>query len=357
MTVVQAAPKSYGSQLIESRPAQWTIGFIKECHTYRNNTDFFEKIFQVANAALQLIIIAFGYTYFSRLSLSLSTVVMHDFYNFLKWPKKWLEKVNRDSIDEKATFDSLKAALQQEIDPMRTNVPEVERLADMHLKERLSIMRDTGDGFENKAGFKNLLLKQMNDADPVKNPKNSSPFSLKDLKLKDFHVTVRRVPFIEKLTNFTWILVDIGTVGYFFQKWNLLDTAKWGERIGSIPGFQWVPTNSFDTWVVGGICSGFGLKLAEATRKLFDEALTDQERRQARWDVVTASAESIYWGSMFLNRIGQIAIEGSTLQWLAIGAKTFGLVSIICNSGRHQFFQAKTAPSAWFFQGKTASAA
>lgn len=323
--------------------AQKTITFVKECSNFRNNTDFFEKVGQVAFAALQLVMMIPGYTYLSRLSFSLSTVVMHDFYNFFKQPAKWMYPCTSDKIIEFETLTSLTAALQQQLDPAGTHGNAVADLAKKQLEFRLKTMLEKGDAYASEDVFKDVLQRQIRETNPVINP---SPFNLKDVDLKDFKVSLRNVSFIERLSSWVWIAVDVGTIGYFFQKWQLLDTAKWAERIGKVPGFQWVPTNSFDTWVVGGICTGFGLKLVEASRKLFDEKMTGQERRQAKCDVITSIFESIYWGSMFMSRIGQCIIKDATLQWLAIAAKTLGLVSIIINSERHVFFQQQTAPAA-----------
>lgn len=345
------------------QPKQTAISFLKNCHTLRNNTDFFEKIGQVAYAAIQLVMMHFpGTQYLSRLSFAFSTVLMHDFYSFLKQPTKWFYPLNLSRIDQNAALTDLTTTLQEQLDPTGAHGDVVQRLARAHLEYRFQVMGENNDTYRSVDEFKEVLQKQIRETknkvilEKIAPATIPATFNLEAVSLTKFHMTLTHVPLLERLGNLTWILVDVGTVGYFFQKWNLLDTAKWGERIGKVPGFQWVPSNSFDTWVIGGVCTGFGLKLVEAVRKLYDEAeaMTTEQKRQARWDVVTSIAEGIFYGAIFMNRIGQCAIKDSNIQWLAIIAKSLGLLSIIRtlepSTGKKQpdtqFFQPKTAPAA-----------
>jgi len=137
----------------------------------------------------------------------------------------------------------------------------------------------------------------------------------------------------------------VGCIGLFFQEWKLLDTAKWAERIGHVQGFHWIKSLSFETLVIGLVCTGFTLKLYEAVRKLYDEALTKEERDQARWNIVTSAAEITFYGAIYMNRIGQSAIQPSTIHWLAIFAKSLGLICIASRPAR-RFFEPKVAPAA-----------
>ena len=309
------------------------------CKDLRNDPEFFEKVCQIGVASLQLIMARYpGAANLSRLSFALSTALMHDFYSFMKQPRQWLYPVSADLIDDNAVLASLIDILQDQLDPDGDNVQKVEDLARECLGGLLKSMNDHNDAYRNADVFIDRLQVKLQGT-------SSDNFDLSDVDLTDLDVTLRHIPLVERLTNFNWTVVDVGCVGLFMHEWKLLDTAKWAERVGQIPGLQWVKSNSFETWVIGLVCSAFGLKLLEAVRKLQDEALTAAEKRQARWNIVTSLAELTFYGAIFLNRIGQTTIENSKISWLAIFAKSLGLISIASRPA-HKFFQTKIAPAA-----------
>lgn len=298
----------------------------------RNNPDFFQKMCQVAYASLQLIEAHNpGMTYLSRFQFALGTYLMHDFYSMIKKPYQWCFPVRADTIDENAVLASLTQVLQAQLDPLgQYNTTEIAHIAKSALKTRLELMARTDDGFKNAKGFKDVLENQIRAM-------HSPSFSLTTVTLAPIEVTLKSVSIGERLTNYNWTLVDMGTVLTFFREWNFVDTAKWADRIGHIRGFQWVNSNSLDAWVVGGVCTGFSLKLVEASRKLWYVKMTDNDRRQARWDVITSVVELTFYSPLFLNLVGKTAIANSTLQWFAVGAKSLGLISLATRP-KHVYF-------------------
>lgn len=166
--------------------------------------------------------------------------------------------------------------------------------------------------------------------------------SLADIKKID--VPLHHVPLVERLTNWLWAIVDLQCVALYLHGWNLLDTAKWAARIGQYPGFQWIKTQSLELWVRGLVCVAYSTKLLEACRKLADERLTDAQRRDAKWHRVTSLAELVYNGAGFIDAMGLKQISPTTIHWLAIAAKTIGLLEIVTKP-RHKFFEI-AAPAA-----------
>jgi hypothetical protein len=265
---------------------------------------------------------------------------MHDFYSFLKQPNQWLFPVSADMIDENAALNSLKRVLQAQLDPANSHMQAVEELAKNNLEVRLRSMREHGDSYRSVDEFKNVLTRHIQ-----RHTKNHSIFTqdqINSINLVDLTVTLRHIPVGERITNFNWKIVDILCIGFFMREWNFLDTAKWAERVGQWPSFQWVRDQHFDTLLMGLICTGFITKICEAAKKLFIDDLTQEEKTQTRWDVVASTAELAFYGAIFMNMIGKTAIAQSRICWMGILAKSLGVISIAMRP-EHQFFQPKIA--------------
>lgn len=307
----------------------------------RNDPEAFEKICQVAIACLQLLIPHLPNSdTLKRFTFILTTAQLHDFYSFLKQPRQWFRPINVDLIDENSVRTSLIEVLQASLDPNQLNVTAVEALATECLEKRLTSMREHDDAYRTVDEFKDVLQIQIRKLGQTRTPFNCAAVDLTSLDVK-----LRHVPFGEKLTNFNWSIVDVGCVGLYFSEWQLLDLSKWASAIGRIPVFQGIKGNSFEVLVLGLVCNGFALKLIEATRKLFDDALTEQERIQAKVNIATSATELALYGTMLLNRIGQLTIQNSTIQWLMIASKSFGILCIAARQP-HVYFQPKVAPAA-----------
>lgn len=305
----------------------------------RNDVEFFEKVGQAASYCIQLLMLSYqGAASLSRLELALQTVLLHDAYSFLKKPYEWLYPVTAEMIEEEEILFNLIDVLQDQIDPALSNVQEVETIAQECLKHRLGAMRQFGDAYRSTDEFKAKLQEQIRATD---NP----PLDLSNVDLTDLIVPLRHVPLLERVTNLNWAVVDLLCIGLFLHEWKLLDTAKWAEKIGQVPGFQWTASQSLETWAIALVCTAFTIRLVEAARKLQDEALTQEESRVARWQIITSIFEFSFYGAIYLNRIGKSSIQHSTIQWLGIVAKAFGLV-YIASRPAHQFFQPQVAPAA-----------
>jgi|GEM_PF-3602806 len=339
---------------------------------FRNDPDFFQKVFQVAFAVLQLIIIRSpGVRDLSRLSFVLKTANMHDFYRFIQQPRQWFFPVKAETIKENRVLEDLIKYIQNRDNEVEVKIPELNpfdtreegaaiqlsELDQLEIKERgepevqdklnendhsdvrklvkkvlgqlLSTMASEDHAYRNFDEFKNALQVRLN--------KNLS----EDLDLTDLQVTpqwIRRTPFIERIINLSWFIVDIGCIGLYFQEWRLLDTAKWAAHMGQYSAFRGVKDHHLAHWVVGLVSSTFAIKLVEMTRRLQDDALTVEERRHTRWNWVTALGELVFFGTTYMDMMGQIKVNHAYLHCFAIVAKSLGLLSIVTRP-KHQFFQ------------------
>jgi hypothetical protein len=374
---------------------QATMSVVWNLKNLRNDTEVFLKVCQVAFASLQLIIMRYpGAASLSRFSFALSTAGMHDFYRFLQQPRQWFFPITWEAIDENLVLEDLTCFVCQKLNNQPDEMIEEENkdteifswavetadseLSDneeenkieervkqinhadfekLHtllrncLKAQLQAMHKNGDAYRNLGEFKDVVQRRLHNMKEVDfNKYEFNQISLQALKAVDFsdlneknpnyHVAkwIRHVPLAERITNLNWSIVDIGCVGLYLQGWELLDTAKWAEKIGQYPVFQWVKNHQLDTWVIGLVCTAFSWKLFEALRKLLDEELTAQEKRRAIWNVFTSVAELALFGAIFLNHIGQTKFNNVHLQWLAIGARSLGTLSIVTRP-EHEFFQ------------------
>jgi hypothetical protein len=375
---------------------QATAAVVLKFRELRSDPDFYQKTCQVAFASLQLIIMHYpGAASLSRLSFVLQTYGMHDFYRFIQQPRHWFFPINSEAINEFVVLDDLAAFIYQQSRPVELeeividevmfddethgkeivdveedevimdeeiDIEEIDKLKALLkpvLKAQLELMASKNDAYRNLDEFKEVIKKRLRKIDEQKfeeydfakiNIEHVTECDLSDLNEhnRNYHVSqwIRHVPLLERIMNLNWAIVDIGCVGLYLQGWHLLDTAKCSDRIGEVAVFQWVKNYQLDTWVIGLVCTGFAWKFLESVRKLSDDALTPQERRQARWNAVTSLAEVTLYSTIFANHIGKTQFNNAYLQWLAIASKSLGLLSIVTRP-KHEFFQRpEVAPAA-----------
>lgn len=359
---------------------QATMTVISKLPELRNDPEFFQKVCQVAFNAIQLVILHCpAAASLSRFSFALTTANMHDFYCFLKQPRQWFFPITGDCIDENKTLRSLTDELYFQFNDRSPycfsplvfdgdKYNQLNTIAVNCLKAQLGQMREKDDAYRNVDEFKAVLQRRLLTTpgtpyysqavvDYLKLPANTpnwqmnlntliaSEITAKKMNFTNLKVSIRHTPLAERITNWNWAIVDIGCVGLYMQGWKLLDTAKWAARVGQYQGLQWVKNQHLDQWVVGLVCTGFAWKLFEAVRKLADEAMTKEERKIARWNVITSSAELVLWGSVFLNLIQKTQISNTYIYSFGVFAKSLGLLSIVARP-KHEFFQKPVASAA-----------
>lgn len=301
---------------------QSSMAIIVKFKEFRNNPEFFQKVCQVAFASLQLVMYYFSTAvYLNRLSSVFLAANMHDFYGFLKQPYQWFFPVNVGTINDYAILDSLKEVLKDQLSYQLSGMgiedPDiVADIAELCLKAQLLEMNKHLDGYRDAADFKKVLLTRLQSKEfqKILIEKNIDGLNFSQVSLDKLKVVLRHTPLLEKITKVLWGIADIGCITLFLQEWNLVDTSKWVQNLGAS---------------VTGLVSGlFALQVIEATRKLTDEALTPQQKRNAIWDIITSTAESALWGATYLSQTGRLKISPPYLFSAAIFAKGLGLVKI-----------------------------
>lgn len=292
----------------------------------RNDPDFFQKTCQVAFAILQLVIIRYPTSNLSRFSFVLSTANMHDFYRFLQYPRHWFFPVNAESIDEHVVLNDLTGFLDEQMQIHADDFGAFQEVIKDCLEAQLNQMGSSNDAYRNFDEFKAVLERRLRNLD-----QDVFDFDNVDLSgLEALNDWTRHVPFTKRILSFNWAIVDIGCVGLYAQGWGFIDTAKWAERIGQ--------RFHLETWVVGLVSLTFAIEFYESARKLHDDALTPQEKRQERWNMITSLAECALFGAIYLNLIGKTKMNSEYIQCFAIVAKSLGLLRIVTRP-RHEFFQ------------------
>ena len=343
---------------------------IQRLSALRHDPDFFQKVFQVAFAFTRLVIEHNPHksASLSRLAFVLSTANMTDFYRILETPRRWFFPINVSSVDENKTLDSLTEVLCQHYgvafqrnNGVIVNVgdPNLVTIARYCLETHLEDMADKKIAYCNTDELKGVLQKHIlmwgggtiqidNNGKVIKpgavNPIVAANYPVVGLNLNALKVHLRHTPLLERVTNVLWNIVDVGCIGLYLQGWNLIDTAKWAERIGKYEAFTWVKKHELETYVRVFVCGAFLAKLVEAARKLRNDALTPQERNNARNDVIVCIAELIFNGSGYLNHAGYMKISHTFIELSAIVAKFLGVWFIATKPG-HEFFQ-QAAPAA-----------
>lgn len=417
--------KSYFSDVKQN-----TLAVMVKLKDFRNDTEFFLKVCEAAVPAILLIMARYPTAgYLSKLQVTLETANMHDFYRFLRQPRRWFCPVEAATINENATLDSLTHALCQVFNASKVSTPgtveleekstpdgviepeeqkstpndvieseeefipvSAEFIADMRLiaKAYLQKQLEDGDAYVSVEEFKEVLQRRFaatgkdkegkplvekdkdgkTKIDVSGNPilvqgthlgkvcivdgqvklyrpeddeeEDIESFDLGNISLediKDVDVPLRHVPLAEMLNNFIWSTVDVVGVIFYGQIWDLVDTAAWAERIGTkYPALQWVKSHPLGLWMRGLFCCAYGAKLFEACRKLRDDQLTAEERRHAQWHRVTACADLLSNIAGFANATGFQPINPTYLRWMAIVAKTLGLLEIATRP-KHKFFE------------------
>jgi hypothetical protein len=134
---------------------------------------------------------------------------------------------------------------------------------------------------------------------------------------------------LEKIGTVLGGLGDIGTVFWFLNQWNLIDTAKIGMSLGQIKGFSWMQKQSLGAWVWGTYSIVFAIHFTLSLRRYVTAAEGSEERTFAKRDAVVALAEVALSVAWFLESASLRAVPKRALFGLAFVAKGLGLCNII----------------------------
>lgn len=323
---------------------QTVLSTVVKLKGLRGDADCYQKVCQAAYASFQLMMINHpAPAFFGNLSNVVSAVSMHDFYRFVKQPRSFFFPVTARTIDENKVLREINLAVINQLqnplgkEPVTLSEQDKQNIQNT-VKDCLCAQLESMDQHDDAYRSVDEFLVKVNV--PLANAEIEDDLpALMAVHSPDSNsIFLRQSPPLEKLMNVTWGVVDIMTPTFMLKEWKLLDTAKYAEQVGQIPGFQWVKNQSLEVCLIGGVCAGYALKILESFRKLSVEALTNQEKRQARWNAVTSVAELAFFGSIFMNLIGKTKINSVHLQLLALGAKSLGVLSIATRP-QYAFFQ------------------
>lgn len=356
---------------------QKTIAFIIQAERVRKNTDISQKVCQIGEAILDLMIAhSPRFAYLADLKWSLGkTANLHDFWRVLYHPSQMISSVDCCSIDEYQTHASLVKllvryeelpgeaykeingrlyALQPESAEGK-RLEQLEIVAKGYLHAQLSSMASNNDSYQNVEEFKLVLRRRIQqnpwfDVRPMPTPgvdHVDSAWDLQGFPLTDLEVTVRAPSLAERITHILWRPVDWGTVFLDLKEWNLVDTAKLAARFSDKTGIEWVKNQDLVTWVIGAVCTNFGILLFESCRKLRDEkGLTVEQKTALRQDALYYFAEVISNGMNFMDHVGIKHFDHHYMQLARLAAKSIGVWSFF-NKPRVDFFaQMPTAGTA-----------
>lgn len=320
---------------------EWTANKLNVLKNARNNTDVFQKTCQVAFAAIQFTNWYKDTNYLSKFTFVLSTVNMHDFYLIFKEPRQYFFPVTADSIDASAVLNDLVAKMTQQL-PVGTPEAAIRTFAQRQLRLQLEVMASNQDAYRSVDEFKEVLQSRIRTAVDFRETTEDGAveiYNVAAITLVDLTVPVVPTSLIERITNKNWLFVDIGCVALYFQGWNLLDTEKLANSVGKCQvlgwtlnqnrAYNWAVAQSLEAWVRGAVCTGYALKLYQASRHLLTEQLTEDAKTRERWDVITSTFELIYNGAGYLNKIGALRVSPGFIFLAAIAAKGLGIMSIM----------------------------
>ncbi len=330
---------------------QAALSVVLELKELRSNPDVYQKIGQIAYASLQLMIESYASAApFARLSSLISSAVgMHDFYRVVQYPRHWFFPVTADVINEFTLREDIVLTLAEKIGMLDLNgliidedlYVKLEEIVQFCVNDQLERMASQDDAYRNLNEFITQLQQRLKEVKSIDfDFTDIDLFDVNDLKHSQYDTSewFRSIPTVEKIMNINWAVVDSLAAAWWFKEWNVLDTAKLAETIGQYSPFQWVKNQELEHGLLGLICTGCAWNVLESVRLLRDEALTTEQIRKARWNVVTSVADFAFFGTIFTNTIGKTQVSHFNVNLLALCARTLGLISIVTRP-RHKFFQ------------------
>jgi hypothetical protein len=154
--------------------------------------------------------------------------------------------------------------------------------------------------------------------------------------LQNLKVIQKDDSWLENLSDLTFLVVDVICVPTFLRDFNLIDLASYANKLGKFRVLSWVPGQSLDTWVRGGLCLGFLLRFLEASRSIRYDRLGESSQKRAYWELAISISEFVFNFSAFCQAKVPVVI------FLTFIAKSIGVASLVYRPNVHYF---ETHPS------------
>lgn len=306
----------------------------------RNDPLAFQKTFQVAYAAIQLGNMHYKTDYLGKFSSVAQAVSMHDFYLIVKEPRDYLFQVNADRIDAPAVLASLETELARQLPQLPGNTPEaIHDFAKTMLQRQLESMANNKDAYRLKEHFLEALQNRVREVG--ENPHTETlngyviPVIGNRANLDLSAVVVDLVPKskLDRLIHWNWGAVNLLCVTSFFQSWNWLDLSKYAARLGQSPASNWVRNQSLETWLRGGVCTGFLMTFCREAYKLTRTSQpTEAEKCKTKRDALVAFCEVAYQGLGLFNHMKILPVGAGIIHLAAFITKAIGIWVLVENS-------------------------
>lgn len=294
---------------------------------WRDIPEFFQKTCQ---AAVAVLMINRGSPLPSSPSLIarvFSTGNLIGSYNLFKLPYRILFPITLDRIDENELLKSTAQLISEQFKEKRKE--DIKQIAKDVLLKQFEVMNRHGDAYQSVDDFKKMLERRFRALKPITVQEDevlvenglevgkAIVYDFSKVNLKDLKVPITKISSTALLEAFNWTLADIGGLALFIQGWKLLPS--------HLP---------FEGWMRGIVTSAYLLKMTEAARLFRHDAITSQQQRKAKWDIIGSFFEIIPNGYAFLNCIVGGQMNNNTLMGLAIFAKSIGIAEIMTRPKR-----------------------
>jgi hypothetical protein len=305
------------------------IHAFEKLEKWREDTEIFKKVGQVAESCLRLAALLSVSTPFPRLTSVVTVVALHDFYRFLKIPVKFIFPIDAEAIDDEQLLTNLVNHMNQNNQAFAahqqgTDEGGLKALVRSILVKLLKNMYDLDYSFRDVDQFKNALQERFDGPDGVQLRQ------IGVLDLTGLKIPLKPVFLLDRKIKIDWLGVDIATVLFNCKEWNLVDTAHLANQVGRYSALSLLKSQSLLAWVLGAVCLGYSLEFAKAgCQLLFAKHLTGDERKRARWSLIASLGEAILFGSLFLDDRQFMQIPSASIFKIAIFSRSLGILSIV----------------------------
>lgn len=239
-----------------------------------------------------------------------------DFYGFCRLPRYIFHPYVPGRLDEDVILDQLETILCKNW-KMGQSDRKVRTFAKERLVELLEEMLELDFDVRTENEFRFLLQGKI--VDYLERSAKQYPRGEFDPNLVDISslsVRLKRITFLEYLSDFIFIGIDVACIPSFLQEWQIFDFSFISKKIGKFAYY------SLDEWISAFMCFGYIVLFMEAFRSLIEDDLSRDEMRNAAWIMAASVAETLYNGAILFKK------ELHVITFLAIGAKLLGLIQI-----------------------------
>lgn len=306
---------------------QTFVATVESIEMGRRNPEVFQKTCILFASTIQGINFSFRSNYLPDLVRILDFAQSFDFYGFCRLPRYIFHPFVPGRLDEDLILDQLEVILCKNWNMGKPDAKGIkhdpivrkfakERLVDL-MEEMLRVDFDVRTGEDFKFLLKNQLIKHL-ESFPKLYPRDE--FDPEFIDIHSLQVNLKKISFLEYISDAIFILVDIACVPSFIFEW--FDLSNISNRLGNMPLLKHFSQSNLDNWISCFMCTGYIALFLEAFRSLCQDLLSHDERRNAKWVMVASVAETLYNSAILLKKDIKVVVL------LAVIAKLLGLIQI-----------------------------